>query len=87
MTIAPGVSTVEINPYTLPEAEKNKILEVYEYGCYIEGYVTLTSKDGKANLNMPYMGFYSGTDKDPDASYEKAPVTEPFDFEKDSTKV
>ena len=87
VTIAPGESTVTINPYSLPEAEKNKILEVYEYGCYIEGYVTLTSKQGKANLNMPYMGFYSGTDKDQNASYENAPVTEPFSFEKDPTKI
>ena len=87
VTIQPGESTVTIAPYSLPETEKAKILEVYEYGCMIEGYVTLTSKDNKPDLSIPYLGFYSGTDKNADASYESVPVTEPFNFEKDPTKV
>ena len=87
VTIQPGEQTITINPYSLPEAEKAKILEIYEYGCMIEGFVTLTSKDGQPDLSIPYLGFYSGTDKNADASYETAPVVEPFNFEKDPTKV
>ena len=87
VTVAPGETTITINPYSLPEAEKDKILEVYEYGCMIEGFVTLTSKDGHADLSIPYLGFYSGTDRNENASYETVPVSEPFNFEKDPTKV
>ena len=87
VTIQPGEQTITITPYSLPEAEKAKILEVYEYGCMIEGFVTLTSKDNKPDLSIPYLGYYSGTDKNADASYETAPVVEPFNFEKDPTKV
>ena len=83
----PGTSVITIAPYSLSEEQKNKILEVYEYGCMIEGYVTLTSKDNHADLSIPYLGFYSGTDRDQEASYENAPVSEPFNFEKDPTKV
>ena len=87
VTIEPGESTVTINPYSLTEAQRKEILDNYEYGCMIEGYVTLTSKDNHADLSIPYLGFYSGTDKDADASYDTAPVTEPFNFEKEMTKV
>ena len=87
VTINPGESTVTINPYSLTEAQKKEILDVYEYGCMIEGFVTLTSKDNHADLSLPYLGYYSGTDKNANASYETAPVVEPFNFEKDPTKV
>ena len=87
VTVNPGETTVTINPYSLTEEEKAKILAVYEYGCMIEGFVTLTSTDGHEDLSIPYLGFYAGADKNPDASYEKAPVSEPFNFEKDPTKV
>ena len=87
VNLVPGENTVTINPYSLPEDVKTKILENYEYGCMIEGYVTLTSKENKADLSIPYLGFYSGADKDADASYDSAPVAEPFNFEKDITKV
>ena len=87
ITVQPGDSVVTLDPYSLTEEVKNAILENYEYGCMIEGFVTLTSKDGKADLSIPYLGFYSGTDRDPDASYETVPVAEPFNFEKDQTTV
>ena len=87
ITVEPGDHKVTINPYSLTEAQKEEILEVYEYGCMIEGYVTLTSKDNHADLSIPYLGFYSGTDKDESRSYDSAPVAEPFNFEKDITKV
>ena len=87
VTLQPGENTVTINPYSLSEEVKNKILENYEYGCMIEGFVTMISKDNHVDLSIPYLGFYSGTDKDASASYESAPVAEPFNFEKDPTKV
>ncbi len=87
VTVAPGESTVTINPYSLTAEAKDKILKNYEYGCMIEGFVTLKSKDNKADLSIPYLGFYSGADKNADATYDNAPVTEPFSFEKDITKV
>ena len=87
VTIPAGESTVTINPYSLSDEQKKTILENYEYGCMIEGYVTLTSKNNQPELSIPYLGFYSGTDKNAEASYESAPVSEPFNFEKDITKV
>ena len=88
VTIPAGESTVTINTYSLTDEQKQKILENYEYGCMIEGFVTLTDKAANGvDLSIPYLGFYSGTDKDADASYDTAPVSEPFNFEKDPTKV
>ena len=87
VSVAPGESTITINPYSLTADAKKKILDNYEYGCMIEGFVTLKSKDNKADLSIPYLGFYSGADKNADATYDNAPVTEPFSFEKDITKV
>lgn len=87
VAVAPGESTITINPYSLTADAKKKILDNYEYGCMIEGFVTLKSKDNKADLSIPYLGFYSGADKNADATYDNAPVTEPFSFEKDITKV
>ena len=87
ITVAPGKSTVTINAYSLTEEQKQAILDVYEFGCMIEGYVTLTSTDNHEDLSIPYLGFYSGTDKDENASYESAPVTEPFNFEKNISQV
>ena len=88
VTIPAGDSKVEINTYSLTEEQKQKILENYEYGCMIEGFVTLIDKaQNGVDLSIPYLGFYSGSDKDADRSYDTAPVTEPFNFEKDPTKV
>ena len=87
VVVPAGDSTVTINPYSLTEEAKAAILENYEYGCMIEGFVTLTSKNNQPDLSIPYLGFYSGSDKDADASYETAPVSEPFNFEKDITRV
>ena len=87
VTLQPGDNEVVINPFTIPEEKRKEILSVYEYGCMIEGYVTMTSKDNHVDLSIPYLGFYSGSDQDEDASYASAPVAEPFNFEKDITKV
>ena len=87
VTIPSGESTVTINTYSLTEEQKAEILANYEYGCMIEGFVTLKSKNNQPDLSIPYAGFYSGTDKDANASFDNVPVSEPFNFEKDYTKV
>ena len=88
VTIQPGDSTVEINKYSLTEEQKDTILANFEYGCMIEGFVSLDSVDNNdPDLSIPYIGFYSGSDRDENASYSSAPVAEPFNFEKDITKV
>ena len=53
----------------------------------IEGFVTLTAAGSYPDLSIPYLGFYSGSDKNEEASYETAPIAEEFNFEKDQTKV
>ena len=87
VTVQPGDSTITINKYSLTEEAKDAILANYEYGCMIEGFVTLESKDSSPDLSIPYAGFYSGSDRDETASYDSAAVAEPFNFEKDITKV
>ncbi len=87
ITIPAGESTVSLDPYSLSEAAKTAILETFNYGCMIEGFITLTSTDSHVDLSVPYLGFYSGTDRNPEASYASAPAVEPFNFEKDNTQV
>ena len=87
LAIPAGDSVVNLNSYSLSKEDKDKILETFEYGCMIEGFVTLESTDSHEDLSLPYLGFYSGTDRDANASYASAPVFEPFNFEKDITKV
>ena len=87
VTVEPGDKTVELSTYSLPEDVKKAILNTYEYGCMIEGFVTLSAAGNYPDLSIPYLGFYSGSDVDAEASYETAPIFEPFNFEKDQTKV
>ncbi len=88
VSIAPGESKVTINPYSLTEEAKDEIARLYPYGTYIEGYVTLTAKQsGVPNLSIPYLGFYSLTDKEASNSFATAPVVEPFSFEKDKKTI
>ena len=87
ITVPAGNTRIDLDTYSLSAEARDEILATYEYGCMIEGYVTLESKDGHENLSIPYLGFYSGSDVDPEASYESAPVVEPFNFEKDITQV
>ena len=87
VNIPVGESTVTINTYSLSEEEKANILENFEFGCMIEGYVTLKSKSNEPDLSIPYAGYYSGADKNANASYETTAVAEPFSFQKDETKV
>ena len=90
LQIPAGDNIINLNSYSLSEDLKNEILATYEFGCMIEGFVEMDCTDTDANaedLSIPYLGFYSATDKNPDNSYSTAPAVEPFNFEKDITKV
>lgn len=81
---ANGISTISLKDYELTDQQRQDIAEFFEYGCYIEGYVTLTSTDGHENLSIPYMGYYSSVEG---FDIEDAPVVEPFNFEKVPNRV
>ena len=84
IVVPAGDTTIKLERYSLTAEQKDAIAEFFDYGCYLEGYVSLEDKDGEsANLGIPFMGFYGGEGKD----YGDAPVYEPFAFEKDSNKV
>lgn len=83
MTFAPGEEFHQIDSYSLSSTVKEDILSFYEYGCYIEGYVTFESTQSKEDLNLVYVGFFAGGER----TYQDAPVVEPFNFEKSSSKV
>ena len=88
VTAKPGETKITINPYSLTQEAKDEIARLYPYGTYIEGYVTLTAKQsGVPNLSIPYLGFYSLSDKEVSNSFSTAPVVEPFSFEKDKKTI
>lgn len=88
VTVKPGVSKIELPSLDLTNDMKKSIADFYEYGCYLEGFVTLKSKDAskQCDLSMPYLGYYS-TLNEQGGDYSSAPVVEPFSFEKDKTTV
>ena len=85
ITVEPGNHKITLPSYSLTTDQKKDILDFYEFGCYLEGYITLVDLDAVngVNLSMPWMGFFAGEGQD----YESAPVVEPFSFEKDATTV
>ena len=83
LVVPSGDSRVTLDSYTLSATQKEEIAEYFEYGCYLEGYVSFESRDGLNNLSLPWMGFYGGENGD----YESAPVVEPFSFEKNNATV
>lgn len=82
VTFNPGKNEVTLNKWSIPQAEKDKIAEAYEFGCAIEGYVELVAVNDDPDLSIPFLGFYSLTDKDPNKSLRTARVVEQFEFEK-----
>jgi|GEM_PF-1615975 len=77
ISIPSGTSSLDFN---LAITEENKeYLTNFENGTYLEGYAILTSLDGDEDLSIPYMGFYG--------DYNSETVLEPFNFEKDPSKV
>ena len=90
ITVAAGeTKSVSLKTQSLTALQKEAIAQFFEYGCYLEGYVTLTPTDNTLpTLSMPWMGFYGGVDKEGNTlDYSSAPVVEPFSFEKDPNKI
>ena len=83
---ANGDTEINLPEYELTSAQKDEIQRLYENGTYVEGFVTLEAQGDYPNLNIPYMGFYSLSDRVTGNSFDSAPVVEPFSFEKDPTK-
>ena len=83
---ASGDTEINLPEYELTKEQKDKIQELYENGTYVEGFVTLEAQGDYPDLSLPYMGFYSLSDRVSGASFDNAPVVEPFSFEKDPTK-
>ena len=83
VTLQPGKNVVNIDEWNLPDLEKNKIADAFEFGCAIEGYVELIAVDAAdPDLSIPFLGFYSLADKKNGQTLRDARVAEPFEFEK-----
>ena len=84
---ASGDTEINLREYELSKEQKDEIQRLYAAGTYVEGFVTLEAIGSFPDLSIPYMGFYSLSDRITDASFDSAPVVEPFSFEKDPTKL
>lgn len=85
---ANGTLKVSLDEHAISEEAKAKIEEMYSTGTYIEGFVSLKAKNNcNPDLSIPYMGFYSLTDKHVDYDYSTPDVVEPFEFEKDPKRI
>ncbi|MDD6981628.1 MAG: leucine-rich repeat protein [Clostridia bacterium] len=65
-----AIITVEI---TLSENDRKYMDDNFANGMYVEGFCTLTSKDGDSNLTIPYLAFYG--------DWTKAPLLDATAFE------
>ena len=82
-----GGTLITVAPYSLSKEDKEKILEMYPYGTYIEGYVELLAEGFEEDLSIPFLGFYGGGDIIKGQDYNAAPVVEEFQFEKKAGQV
>lgn len=46
-------------------SDDRTVLDAFANGCYVEGFVSLASRDGGVNLSIPYLGFYGDWTKAP----------------------
>ncbi len=76
-----GNNTITLDKYSLTAEQKTEISNFFDYGCYLEGYVSFDAQGSYPDLNLVWNGFYAGEGK----SIDNAPVVEPFGFEKDQT--
>ena len=84
ITIEPGNHEISLTSYNLTAEEKEDILEFFQYGTYLEGFVTLDEAgESGIDLGMPWLGFFAGEGQD----FNDAPAVEPFAFEKDSSTI
>lgn len=80
VTIAPGSKTYSLNRWQLDSQMKSEIKKYFSYGTYLEGFIRFVDQDTNGiDLGMPFLGYYE--------DYSKAPVVEPFNFEKNKTTV
>jgi len=77
VTLKKGVSTISFN-YSLSE-ENKRLLEKFENGVQIEGYLVLDSKSDEKDLSIPFFGFYG--------DFNSLDAIEPFLFERDENKI
>ncbi len=57
VTVQPNGQVKVKLTYTLSDADKQLIDELFKYGMYVEGFVKL-SADGQIDLNVPFLAFY-----------------------------
>ena len=78
ITVNSGDTSISLNDYVISDTEKARIDENFEYGCSIEGFVFLTSKDFSIHVSIPFYGFYG--------DYSEAYPVEPFLWEREEGK-
>ncbi len=66
VTVGAGATAVVSATITLSDSDKEYMDSKFANGIYVEGYVKLTSKNGKNDLNVPFLKFYG--------SWTKAPI-------------
>ncbi len=54
---ANGVAKISVT-YTLTDADKQLIDDLFPYGMYVEGFVKLTASEDNIDLNVPFLAFY-----------------------------
>lgn len=68
--------------YTLSDEDIEEIMNQFEDGMYLEGYLTLESdpnSNSDIHVNLPYLGFIG--------DYQKGSAIEEFDFEKEEGRI
>ena len=78
VNIPAGTSTIDLDAVEISDEDKAYINEHFEYGCALEGYVTLTADD-EPDLSIPFLGYFGDVGN--------ANPIEPFNFEKEEGKV
>ncbi len=60
LTVKGGETAKITLVYTLTDADKNMMDELFPYGMYVEGFVKLidNSEESAVNLNIPFLAFY-----------------------------
>lgn len=58
LTLAPNQKVKVKVTYTLSSADKNLMENLFPYGMYVEGFVTLKAQENEVDLNIPFLAFY-----------------------------
>ncbi len=77
VTIAAGEEATITVKLTLSSAEKEYLNRNFKNGMYVEGFISLKSKDAEqCNLNLPFMGFYGDWESAPMLDYNAYEMSE-----------